>query len=298
MDDLSWRSTFATALSSASTQPPRVWLDIGTSERTLAKWDVTHNTSLIVVGVDPLKANVEHAMQPTTPRFLRVHGACVAEGELRNISLNVHKSPTCASVLPTRRDAPRLGQGRDACTGDVPVPTVVPAFPLHLLLRRMQRLSARVELLKIDVQGAELSCLRSGGAELGRVDNVLLEAQDADEGSGLLLYEGSPSIAQLDDFLLVHGLSRQYCEWNIFSKTVREMNCLYSRSTGSAGGRGRAGPGAGQQSTWLWATGNFQRGGSMVSYERTPRFVRAPQILTKLRTSSFAGERVGEHGLQ
>ena len=219
---------------------PRVWLDVGTSYKTLAKWDVLHNDSLVLVGVDALKRNVEHIYQPQTPRFVRVAGACT-EGPPGQATFNVHRSPTCGTLMPTRSDAPKLGTGEDACTGDEPVPTRVPTFPLRMLLRSTQRVARRVELLKIDVQGAELVCLRSAGAELRRVDHVLLEVQDADEQSGLLVYQGAPALTQLDALLGSHGLRRQYCEWNRWATKVREINCLYSSERAASP---------------LWATGN------------------------------------------
>lgn len=272
----------AAALKSlAANSKPTVWLDIGTSYKSLTKWDVLQNSSLVVVGVDPVKANIDHAYQPATPRFVHVHGACT-EGPPGHTTFNMHKSPTCGTLLQTRADGPKLGTGNDACTGDVPVPTRVPTFPLRLLLRTMaERFGTRIELLKIDVQGAELGCLRSAEKELRLVDNVLLEVQDADETSGLLMYAGSPSIPQLDDYMRRHFLYRQYCEWNRWGDKAREVNCLYS-STHALARR-------------LWATGNFQRGGSIVSYEPLPAgFVRPPHFVKRLRTSNDTGARMGK----
>ena len=268
------------SLAAGTASQPRVWVDIGTSYKTLTKWDVLQNSSLVVVGVDPVKVNINHAYQPATDRFVRVHGAC-AEGAPGHATFNMHKSPTCGTLLPTRADGPKLGTGNDACTGDVPVPTRVPTFPLRMLLNTTHELlNSRIELLKIDVQGAELNCLRSAEHELMHVDNVLLEVQDADDASGLLMYAGSPSIAQLDAFLGRHHLYRQYCEWNRWGDKAREVNCLYS-STHALASR-------------LWATGNYQRGGSIVSYDPLPtRFVRPPHFVKKLRTSSDAGMRMG-----
>ena len=201
-------------------EPCRLWIDIGTSQRTLTHWDVTHQTNLVVVGVDALKSNVEHDSQPHTRRFVRVHGACTP-GSDSSVVLNMHRSVTCGSLLPTRANAPSVGSGRDACIGDNPVPTRVPAFALATLLRlAVPRLARRVELLKIDVQGAELVCLQSAGRELRHVDNILLEVQDADEASGQLMYDGTPTLAQLDLALASHGHERQYCEWNYC-----EWNC-------------------------------------------------------------------------
>lgn len=263
-----------------SSTPPRVWLDVGTSYKTLSKWDLLHNASLVVVGVDPVQANVESAQHPNTPRFVRVHGAC-AEGAPGFVTLNMHRSPTCGTLLPTRANAPSMGKGSSACTGDVPTPTRVPSFPLRQLLRKMEHgLARRVELLKIDVQGSELACLRSAGSELRRVDNVLLEVQDADEASGVLMYAGSPTLAQLDALLSEHNLHRQYCEANRWAEQAREINCLYASSHPAA--------------RRLWATGNEQPRGSIVSYDALPgAFVRPLRFAQALRTSSRAGARIG-----
>ena len=259
-----------------ATQTPRLWLDIGTSFRTLTKWDLEQNASLVVVGVDPLRSNIEHAYQPKTPRFVRIHGAC--SESTGTATFYVHKSPTCGTLNPTRKNAPTVGTGNDACTGDVPIPTQVPTFPLRLLLRSLPS-TGRIELLKIDVQGSELDCLRSAGAELRRVDNVLLEVQDAAEGSNLLMYEGAPTIPDLDALLASHGLVRQYCERNFYGKQLKEINCLYA-STHPLARR-------------LWATGNFQRQGPMVSFDNLPsfrKFAIADHLLTV--KGSWPGERV------
>ena len=145
------------ALQSLAGASPRVWLDIGTSYKSLTKWDVLHNSTLVVVGVDPVKANIYHSYQPATPRFVPVHGACT-KGPPGFTTFNMHRSPTCGSLLQTRAHGPRLGAGSDACTGDVPVPTRVPTFPLRMLLHLTRdRLAPRIELLKIDVQVREAS---------------------------------------------------------------------------------------------------------------------------------------------
>lgn len=273
----SWQPRMQAAFAAVPhAQTPRLWLDIGTSFRTLAKWDIEHNSSLVVVGVDPLKANIEHSYQPTSARFVRIQGACAESAG--TATFYAHKSPTCGTLNPTRRDAPTVGSGKDACTGDVPVPTQVPTFPLRLLMRSLPA-RRRVELLKIDVQGSELMCLRSAGLELRRVDNVLLEVQDAEEGSRLLMYENAPSIPELDALMASHGLVRQYCERNFYGKELREINCLYTNVDPVA--------------RRLWATGNFQRLGSMVSYADLPSFRNfALAHPLKTVTGSWPGERV------
>lgn len=165
------------ATASADGAPLRVWIDVGTSYRSLATWDLENNSSLVVVGADALRSNLEHAKQSTNARFIRVEGACSAM-PATTLTFNVHASPTCGSLLPTSSRAPALGAGRDACTGDTPRAVQVPVFRLGGLVHRIRTLFPRdhvIELLKIDIQGSELDCLRSGGAELSHVRSVLLK---------------------------------------------------------------------------------------------------------------------------
>ena len=196
------------------------------------------------------------------------------------MTVNIHRSSKCASLLQANKQAPPVGHGGDACVGDPPRPERVPTFPLRLLLRRiLHHLGPRVELLKIDVQGSELSCLQSAGPELRHVDNVLLEVQDLTAGSKLMMYDGAPSLPSLDDALLRHGLVRQYCEFNFWTRPLREINCLYSRDD--------------PHTRQLWATGNFQRNkGSMVSYDPLPHFARASEFVWTLQSTSVPGERI------
>ena len=264
------------AAASTATSAPRVWIDVGTSYRSLTTWDVENNESLVVFGIDALQSNLNDRRQSKSPRFVPVQGACTTAHE-RNLTFWVHASPTCGSLLQTPPNVPVLGSGSDACTGDRPRAVTVTTFRMSALLRRVFHLTGQksIELLKIDVQGSELDCLQSAGRALSMVDNVLLEVQDVSNHSRLLLYKGSPRISDLDESLGGVGFDRQYCEWNRWSKPIRELNCLYSNR--------RAG------SKWLWATGNSQRSRSMVSYAtRVPDFL---DWVRQLNTSNFSGTR-------
>lgn len=258
----------------------RVWVDVGTSWRSLMSWDVESNATLVVVGVDALRSNLEDARQAGSPRFLRVEGACTTSDD-RNLTFFKHASATCGSLLATVPGGPRLGAGADACTGDTPQRIAVRSFRLATLLRRLRALGIpHVELLKLDIQGSELQCLESARQELAMVDNILLEVQDVRGSSKLQMYEGSASLVEIDPFLEQHGFQRQYCEWNRWGKNVREMNCLFSRVSG--------------RPVWMWVTANGRRKQSMVSYdlERPKHF----DFVRRLQTSTTAGIRlVGEH---
>ena len=274
--------TAALAAVSPAGSAPHVWLDVGASWRSLTTWDLEWNASLVVVGVDALRSNLDDYRQTNNPRFLKVDGAC-SSSAAPTVTFYKHASWTCGSLLPTRADGPKLGRGRQACTGDVPKEITVRQFSLRKLLGRMRALGAgRIELLKIDVQGSEFDCLSSGGDELLSVDNILLEVQDVSNTSSLLMYDGAKGLAELDPLLASRGFSRQYCEWNRWARNVREMNCLYSNT--------RVGDGV---ATWMWATGNSKRNSSMVSYarERPKGFF---DLVNALRTSGDAGARVAK----
>lgn len=239
---------------------PRVWIDIGTSWRSLASWDVDRNETLVVVGVDALRSNVNDVLQAKSPRFLRIEGACAVRGDA-NVTFFKHASPTCGSLFTTTSGGPQLGVGADACTGDVPQRLTVRSFRLAALLRRLRTLGVlRIEFLKLDIQGSELECLQSATPNLDIVDNILLEVQDVPSSSPLQLYEGAPTLKDVDSFLGRQGFVRQYCEWNRWGKNVREMNCFFERVS--------------RAHVYMWATGNSRRGQSMVSYDRKrPRHV-------------------------
>ena len=156
----------------------RVWIDIGTWRQTLSKADLEADESLIVIGLEALAANLNSSLHPVTPRFVRVLGACSDGPAGTFVTFQQHTSPSCGSLLPTHRSAPRVGKGSDACVGDVPRPVRVRSVPLSLLIDRVRAvLHARIELVKIDVQGSEVDCVASAAASLRSVDNLLLEAQ-------------------------------------------------------------------------------------------------------------------------
>lgn len=264
----------------SSSKSFRVWIDIGTSYRSLATWDLEQNSSLVVIGVDALQSNLEHQQQSKSPRLIRVEGAC-STNTVKTTAFHVHASPTCGSLLPTKQGVPVLGSGSNACTGDKPRIIQVRAFRLSSLLRQVQMffpLAHRIELLKIDVQGAELDCLVSGARELAKVDNILFEVQDVFNTSKLALYAGAPMLEDLNAFLSSLEFRLQYCEWNRWSKHIRELNCLYSR----------------RQGIWMWATGNSRPARSMVSYDsdRPAHF----DLVKHLHTLHFPGERIQGQG--
>ena len=288
--DSSLELALASLPTSWNRRPVRVWFDIGTWKSTLTKHDLAQDSGLIVLGLEALASNLNASLQPTTPRFVRVHGACASAQPGETLVFHEHTSPSCGSLLPTHPLAPRVGKGRDTCIGDVPKSLAVRAVPLSLLIERTRAVLRvqRIEFVKIDVQGAELDCLRSAGSALRSIDNILLESQDATEASRLALYQGFGRLPETDAMLAAADghFQREYCEWNHVAKVLREINCLYRNTQ-----HGHA--------AWLWATGNRQlvdrRWGSMISYGTTPCWLRPGRLATDLLTSpSVVGARLRE----
>ena len=77
----------------------RVWLDVGTWRHTLTAHDLSHDRALISVGLEALLSNLNASTHPTTPRFVRVHGACANQRAGDPLTFHVHTSPSCG-LLP------------------------------------------------------------------------------------------------------------------------------------------------------------------------------------------------------
>ena len=71
------------AAASTATSAQRVWIDVGTSYRSLATWDVESNESLVVFGIDALQSNLNDHRQCKSPRFIPMQGACTTNLEVK-----------------------------------------------------------------------------------------------------------------------------------------------------------------------------------------------------------------------
>jgi FkbM family methyltransferase len=234
------------------------------------------NDSLIVIGIDALRSNIYNELQSKSKRFIGMEGVCSSKS-VNTTEFYIHTSATCGSLLSVKPDAPALGSGTHACTQDKPRIVQVKVFHLGALLQQVRKLFniERIEFLKLDVQGAELDCLTSCyDDELENIDNILVEVQDVVNTSSLAIYAGAPTLDELNAFFIKADFYLQYCEWNRWSKHIRELNCLYSRHNG----------------TWMWATGNGRLNRSMVSYDSNPP--DHLDLVKHLHTLYFPGERI------
>lgn len=265
-----------------SVAPRRLWIDCGISTESIANNDVHRDASLVLVGVDAVNANLRSRRHAATPRLARIGGACAETAGVGIAAFETHNSPTCGSLLPS--SGMKIGKGKDACIGDMPVTVPVISFPLQMLIHlATTMITPRVELLLIDIQGAELPCLRSAASSLRLVDHIFLEVQDLlPDESGSHLYNGSASLPQLDALLEGQGFERQYCEPNAWiPRFLHEVNCLYSS-------RSAARP--------IWVTANGRliggaRNRSIVSYDARPVFPGGEIWRAGMRSSNFSGAR-------
>lgn len=123
---------------------------------------------------------------------IAVHRAAVAEAQ-GTAAMQVPKRTDCASLLPVGAWQTRVFPGTHAVRTEP-----VPAAPLADLVS-MSALTRPI-LIKLDVQGAELTVLRGSAALLPHVDWVLCECSE------VALYEGQALRPEIEAFLARHGL--------------------------------------------------------------------------------------------
>lgn len=128
---------------------------------------------------------------------------CAAGAEDGEIELHVMAVPTLSSVLP-----PQTGAiARDEVEWFAVVER--PRVPLRRLDRVAEELqhgwrAADFNVLRLNIQGAELMALRGAERWLAHIELVFAEVNLAER------YGGCPSLEQLDEFLLGHGFVRRW----------------------------------------------------------------------------------------
>jgi hypothetical protein len=90
--------------------------------------------------------------------------------------------------------------------------------------------------LTIDAQGFDLNVAASMGAEMARIDHVMLECQDLPEGHGLFLTKGSFSCADMVHCMqanlphrLVAASTGEPANTCTTNSPIRERNCMFRR---------------------------------------------------------------------
>ena len=154
-----------------------------------------------------------------------LQAACVEYEDATNVTLLVHDYAECSSLHESTPGHAAHKRGR--CIGKPPRRVQVSALTLAHVLQQVPA-TLRVQILKLDVQGHEWSCLSGALDQLHRVDNIVVETQDVPPGCAL--YAGSlPNVSTWDKRLGMYGFERQYCEVNTLE--LAEYNCLFTHSS-------------------------------------------------------------------
>lgn len=196
----------------------RVWVDVGSDwssftggcgvcktsywpGRSSLMAEFAASPDLLVLAFD---ANPAYAVQlETIPRVVAFSTA--VSNAAGSIMFNQFGGPGCSSVLAPNADLrlkdggsqesnrepsdgdPVLGKG-GACT-TVRARINVTVVRLEGILAAVPS-DVRIELLKVDAQGVDLQVLQGAGAQLSRIDTIIVEAQNA-SAAGLLYTNAS-----------------------------------------------------------------------------------------------------------
>jgi len=151
-----------------------------------------------------------------------------------SIDLYITREPGCSSTLRPNRAL--LDKFPESERFDVVKTTTVNVLPLDYIVRDHD--VDRVDFIKLDTQGSELSILKGSTAALASAVGVEVEVEF------LPLYEGQPLFGDVDSFLRSHGfelfdLNRAYWRYRAQPAAGRGQlvfaDALYFRSADSIG---------------------------------------------------------------
>ena len=172
----------------------RIWIDVGAhlGERTLkfAQEDI----SLTVYAFEPNMALV-HKLASTVANFIVLPLAVTERNAYTDFNLTVKDA--CSSVLPIVAYSRRTSAELDWHMGgglDIVRSIQVPSIRLDTFMTWAE--TEKVEFLKIDAQGADLSVVKSAGARLRDIEKVRLEVAIAPSP-----YEGAEQQEEVFDFM-------------------------------------------------------------------------------------------------
>lgn len=196
-----------------------VIVDCGTFQKShFFDW-LDKEPTLFLIGIEPQPSR--RAAHPKHPRFL--HLPYAAGSECRE-SVTFHLwSDTGASLKELGAfHANALG----VKDGTVFETIQVPMVRLDTLL---ESLDLPIDVLKTDVQGADLDVLQGARGILPSVKTVVAECQDiAGEDDPRLYYKGGCKTHELIPFMQLHGLPLHECVMQ--NDAIQEVNCYFTRS--------------------------------------------------------------------
>lgn len=172
--------------------------------------------------VEPLPHKVQVLQGRFAPPHYQVFG-CALAGESGTATLRVNAMEATSSLLSLRRDRPEVSDLQLGEERQVEVPQ-----------RTLDSIAAEaglgaVDLLKIDVQGAEHLVLAGGRETLGRTRIIWVETAFKP------IYEGSTTFAEVYATLNAAGFQLQNWSpaWVSPTGELLQVDCLFTRSGGA-----------------------------------------------------------------
>lgn len=102
----------------------------------------------------------------------------------------------------------------------------VASIRLEDLLKWSVPAPMRVQVLAVDAQGFDLDVVQSGGTQLSRVDNIIVECQHLPPIDVRWLYRGAPNCSAMAAAIETLGFALDRCYINLGPS---EFNCLFHR---------------------------------------------------------------------
>jgi FkbM family methyltransferase len=194
-------------------------VDCGTFQKShFFDW-LDKDPTLLLIGIEP--QTKRRAAHPKHPRF--IHLAYAAGSESRDAVTFHLWSDTGASLKELGAfHANALGVREGMTFQTIQVPMV----RLDVLLKSLE---LPIDVLKTDVQGADLDVLQGAQGILQNVKTVVAECQDiAGEDDPRLYYKGGCKTCELIPFMQLHGLTYHECVMQNYD--IQEVNCYFAKS--------------------------------------------------------------------
>jgi FkbM family methyltransferase len=173
-----------------------VWIDVGAHHGETTLGYANHNPGLTIYAFEP-NLRAAATLIGRAPNFV-VLPVAVAETD-GSADFHINAFDAASSLLPMDENARSSWDGGEQLESQKTV--TVPTLRLDTFFELAG--IARVDLLKIDAQGADLAVLRSAGARLRDVAKISMEV----DISPRRLYVGSASREEVLDFLTTAGFA-------------------------------------------------------------------------------------------
>lgn len=172
------------------------WIDVGAHHGEMTIGYALHNPGLRIYAIEPnLRAAIR--MMGHAPNYVVVPVAIAEKDGSADFHLN--EFDMASSLLPLNEEALRSWVGIDS--HKVASTVTVPTIRLDTFMEYME--IKKVDFLKIDAQGMDLSVLKSAGSRLHDIARITLETAVA----SVPLYQGAPSRNEVLRFLEAAGFT-------------------------------------------------------------------------------------------